>query len=162
MLLHLYHTELSLYEVGLLRRGELSDGPGFHRVDTFYACLHATKSWFDIFTNLGPDGYIGLSISTFTQLAHCIITLYRLSTVDDPAWNLILVREIADFSLILDQVINSMTGLKWVASPEFGESSQDDIITSTSQRLQRIKMWWDKKGDAGSRSGATPNHRYET
>lgn len=92
LLLHLYSTEVKAHEVAFLKTPPVVNSPGFQRLDCLYACLYATKSWFDLFLSLPPDSYIGFSISIFIQMAHCIIALFRLSTFDDPIWDRSLVQ----------------------------------------------------------------------
>lgn len=124
---------------------DLISGPDFQRLESLYTCLRATKSWFDLFLVFSPALYVGVSFLTFTQLAHCLIALYRLSTLDDPDWDLGLVRETLDLSLVLDQVVTKMAQVKLAAGLDYGSSEDSDVFSQNSRRIGSIKAWWDAK-----------------
>ena len=84
----------------------------------------------------------------FTQLAQCIITLFRLLTFDDPIWDRGLARETADLALILEQVIQKLTQVKAVARLDHGEPEGKDIFSGTARTLESIKAWWDSRSAA--------------
>ena len=81
----------------------------------------------------------------FTQMAHCIITLFRLVTFDDPVWDRGLVRDTANLSLILEQIIERYTEVKVEADLDHGDSEDKDIFSGSARFLRTIKTWWDAK-----------------
>lgn len=145
LLLHLYSTELKVHEVVFARPPIVFNSPGFQRLDSLYSCLQATKSWFDIFLGFPPASYVGFSIPIFTQMAHCIIALFRLTTFDDPIWDRGLVRETADLSLILERIIEKHNQVKVAADLNYGASEGKDVFSETARTIVSIKTWWDAK-----------------
>src|SRR5580700_7033839 len=115
LLMTIYDTELSVHEAALSRVPIVSTNPNFHRLESLYSCLQAAKSWFDIFLAFPPARYIGLSTLTFTQLAHCVVVICRLSTFDTPDWDRSLVRETVNLSAVLDQLGENLAQVKIVA-----------------------------------------------
>lgn len=66
------------------------------RIDSLWACLSATKSWFTLFFCLDVIPlfqYPQLAMPVFNQLAHCLIVLFRLSTFESPNWDRKRVRQ---------------------------------------------------------------------
>lgn len=145
LLLYLYHTELRIHEIAFCKVPVVFNSHGFPRLDSLYACLHATKSWFDLFITLPSASYVGFSIPILTQMAHCIVALFRLLTFDDPTWDRGLARDTANLSLILGQIIDRLIQVKVVARLDPGVSEDKDIFNVTSRNLVSIKAWWDAK-----------------
>lgn len=84
-------------------------------------------------------------MSIFTQLAHCIITLYRLSTFELPGWDQGLARETVDLSVMVGKVITQLRQVKEAARLDVGVLDNLDVYNVTAARLQIIKEWWDVK-----------------
>ena len=84
----------------------------------------------------------------FSQMAFCILALYRLSTFDDPAWDRGLVRDTADLSLILGQIIEKFAQVKAVVNLDPGTSEGKDMFSGNARTVKAIKTWWDTKVDA--------------
>ena len=122
-----------------------SNNPDFQRLESLYACLYAIKNWFDLFLTFTPASYVGVSMSEFTQLAHCIIALYRLSTFEWPEWDHEVVRNFANLSNILGQVLNNFAAVKVAAELDKDGWDNKDLFTVTSRALNHIKSWWDSK-----------------
>ena len=144
MQMHLHSTELIVNEVALAK-GEHFDGPDFQRLDCLYTCLHAAQNWFDIFLKIPVADYVGVSISEFTQLAHCMIALYRLSTFEWPGWDCGLARDIVNLSAILGKLAANFEQVKAAVGRNEGDSMPWDVFTVTAGRLGQIKTWWDTK-----------------
>ena len=79
------------------------------------------------------------------QMAHCIIALFRLSTFDDPVWDRGLVRETADLSQILGQIIERHRQVKIAADLDHDALEPKDIFNKTAGTVESIKTWWDAK-----------------
>ena len=84
-------------------------------------------------------------MTIFTQMAHCVLALFRLSTMDDPVWDRGLVRDTANLSLILEQIIEKHTQVKVMADLDPGVSEDNDIFSATARKLKATKTWWDAK-----------------
>lgn len=150
LLLHTHSTEVMIYEIALLKTPITSNAMDFQRLDFFYACLQAAKNWFDAFLAIPPAAYVGISMAVFTQMAHCIIALFRLSTLDYPGWDCGVVRNLANLSAILGQIINNMVQVKPAAGLDRGDPEDKDIFSAKFRKVDKIKTWWDSKVAAES------------
>ena len=93
---------------------------------------------------------------TFTQLARCIVSLFKLLTLEDPIWDRGLARETANLSHILGQSIEKFSQVKSVADLDRSGSEYEDIFSRTAGKLRGIKIWWDAKLVAELANGNVP------
>ena len=139
-----------MHEIAFLKVPAIINSPGFQRLDSLYACLNATKSWFDLFLGLPAASYVGFSIPIFTQMAHCIIALFRLLTLDDPVWDRGLARDTTNLSLILGKVVEKLSQVKLAANLDHGVSEDKDTFSWTARTIRATKTWWEAKLSAES------------
>ena len=85
--------------------------------------MNAIKSWLDAFFKLPPPACLGCPFLFGAQMSRCLVTLYRLSTYADPAWDCQAVCNTVDLLLVLDRIVEQLE----VISNEAGESSTDDL-----------------------------------
>ena len=71
-----------LTATGIDGTGHVSD---FERIECLWRSVSAIKSWLDIFLSLPPSEFRGFSFLFWAQMARCVVILYRLSTLEDPA-----------------------------------------------------------------------------
>ncbi|KAK2059580.1 hypothetical protein LY76DRAFT_511846 [Colletotrichum caudatum] len=141
----LHSTELTIQEVALASHtgvsapAQLSD---VARLDILYACLHGVKAWFDHFFTLQPAAYVYLSFLCFAQMSHCVVSLYRLSILEDPVWDRASVRSTVDLIATLDEVANRFVlvcdgaGLR----DDTGEGTMFDKAVKT---IRGLKSTWE-------------------
>ena len=145
VLAHLYSTELTVNEIALSQVPIITNDSNFEQLNRLYACVESIKSWFEVFFSIPPTDYIGFPFSIFSQLVHCLVTLYRLSTLRDPAWDKNGVREAADLLLILDQVINNMEQGATLAGLDNNDSTEGDVFSRTAKKFRSIRPEWEAK-----------------
>lgn len=134
-----------MHEIGLSKSAYFANELTFQRLDYLYASLDAIKNWFNVFLALKPAEYFGASMAVYTQLAHCTIALYRLSTFENPDWDLGFVRQTSNLSLILDQVVRKMTLVKGAMGLDVRTLEDKDIFSVNSRTMNGLKTWWDSK-----------------
>ena len=139
-----------MHEVALSKGDHFGPGPDLQRLDCLFTCLNATKHWFETFSTIPPSGYFGVSMGVFIQLAHCMITLYRLSTFEWPGWDRSEVRNIANLSEILDRLVANFAKVRVLLELDQGILEDKDIFVVTSRTLNHIRTWWDSKISAES------------
>ncbi|KAH8595671.1 hypothetical protein B0O99DRAFT_686658 [Bisporella sp. PMI_857] len=147
LLAHLYSTNLAINKTALSTLPIITKNSSFQQLECLYSCLDSIKSWFDVFFRIPPGDYIGFPFSIFSQLSHCLITLYKLSSLDDPSWPKAEVRKTADILSILDMAINNLAQVSSLAGLDrsnFGE----DIFTRTAMRFRSIRVGWEATLDA--------------
>ena len=74
----------------------------------------------------------------FSQLVHCLVTLYKLSTLDDPAWKKNGVQKTADLLLILDQLINNLEQVSALAGLDNNDNVEGDVFSRTANIFRSI------------------------
>ena len=141
LMLYGYNTELSIHEVALSKAFD----SGYQRLDSLWASLQATKNWFDLFLQIPPAEYVAIPFALYSQFAHCIVALSRLSTYEHPDWNFKLARNSCSMSSILDDIIDRFLRVKSEARLEPNNPVDTDIFSSNARRLGAIKQWWETK-----------------
>ena len=156
LLLGLYDTEVNVYEIGLSKMANLSHGLDFQKLESLNACLKAVKDWFDLYFTISPALYIGFSQQTYSQLAHCSIALYRLSTFEDRDWDRRLVQKTLDFSLVLGHIAEKFSEVKLAAKLDCDSSEDKDVYTGLSRKFASFKAWYDSREAVDSMNAEVP------
>jgi len=144
VLVHLYSTELTINEIALSKAPIISNSSDFQRLESLYACLNSIKSWLDVLFAIPASAIVGFPFSVCSQLIHCLIGLYRLSTLDDPAWNKDIVRNTANLTLILDQVTDKIRQAAGLAGLD-SDSPEGNMLTKAAKMLGSIRLGWEAK-----------------
>ncbi len=145
VLVHLYSTELTVNEIALSQVPIITNDSDFKQLKRLYGCVESIKSWFDIFFAIPPSEYIWFPFSIFSQFVHCLFTLYRLSTLDDPAWDRDGVGETANLLLILDRLINNLEQAANMAGLDNHDSTEGDVLSRTAKKFRSIRSEWEAK-----------------
>ncbi|KAJ5114045.1 hypothetical protein N7456_002579 [Penicillium angulare] len=136
----LYDTELSIYEVSLVK--PLADEEfSPQRLDHLYACLHVVKQFFDLFFTIPPAGYTSLALPYLTQISHCLVTLFRLSTLDYPGWDKSAVKGTVDLLAITEQILRRMSQVADAVGMRC-EEAYDDPFSKLGMMMQKLRSEW--------------------
>src|ERR1700753_1547419 len=122
--MELYDTELRIYEIGLSQPPDVFSDCYNRRLECLCACLNAAKSWAEVFLSIPPAQYLGFSTSTYINLIHCFIGIYRLSTFEHPEWDRSIVQENLDVGSFSEQVERNFSQVKEVAGIDL-DGSED-------------------------------------
>jgi hypothetical protein len=96
------------------------------RLEDLESLLTAVEQWFKIYHTVPLDDWIGIAYSIWTQYMHCIILLFRLSTLDEPGWDKSEVKKRANLLEILERLIHRLDN-----TPEyFGMVNTDEADTN--------------------------------
>lgn len=112
--------------------GHVSD---FERIECLWRSVTAIKSWLDIFLSLSPSSLRGFSFLFWAQMARCVVILYRLSTLEDPAWDRKAVRNIVDLPLVLDHIAEKLE----LTSRESGGPSDDNLFMQFHKLIRMFR-----------------------
>jgi hypothetical protein len=121
----------------------LASESGLETVECLYACLRAVKAWFDIFLKYEPSAYVGFSMSIWKQLTGKLLALYRLSALDDPAWDTGLVRRSANLSLILDQITSNLQQVALSCGWKNDRAGQENVFSRSIKVIGIVRTWLD-------------------
>jgi hypothetical protein len=133
---HFYSTSLAIHQTAL------TDMPiTVNSIDSLYACLDLVKSWFDVFISFPPEACVEFPFSIVSQLMNCLVTLYRLSILEDPVWDRAKTRNRVDVLSILDQIINNIT--QTIA--HIGLRSDEEVLSRSYKTLISMKAKWEAR-----------------
>ncbi|PWY79250.1 hypothetical protein BO70DRAFT_353574 [Aspergillus heteromorphus CBS 117.55] len=140
ILFHLHDVEMSLYEVALAKP-PADEEMSSQRLDHLYACLHVVKRFFDLFFTISPAEYTSLALPYITQLSHCLVTLFRLSTLDYPGWDKAAVKDTADILAIAEQIATRM-GQVADAVGMHRDGPYGDPFSKLGMMIQKLRSEW--------------------
>src|ERR1700759_923671 len=104
----MYHTELTIHEKFAFSKTTPSCSLGFQKLESLFACLSSIRAWFDIWFQFPVPIYTHFNFLVFAQLIRCVVTLKRLSTVEEPDWDSGLVDSTANLSSIIDRLVSNL------------------------------------------------------
>lgn len=140
VLLYLANAELTIHEVAI-QAPSLPHSPELDRLESLCTSLRAAKSWLDIWLSIPPEQYMGISFTMFFQFSRALVSLYKLSTLDDPAWDKNLVRNTANILEILDRILYHMKKCaEHIAVPN---ELDWNIFEKGVRMIQSIKQGWE-------------------
>ena len=143
ILAHLWSTELTINEIALVQLPIAADHSSFKRIEALYTCLKSIKSWFELFFNIPLTNYIKFPFSIFSQLVHCLYILFRLSTLDDPAWDKHGVKDTADLLPIMDQLVINLE--QAAAKFDTHDNPEEDLFSRAAKKYRTIRLEWETK-----------------
>ncbi|PYI09938.1 hypothetical protein BO78DRAFT_426933 [Aspergillus sclerotiicarbonarius CBS 121057] len=154
-ILHLHHnnTILTLNETSLLKPPTPTPHAlNFQQLESLHTCLEAVNSWMGIFLAIPPAEYASFPFPVFAQLARNLAALYKLSTLEDPAWDRGHVRRIMDIMTVMDRLIGNLGQAAALAKLESGEEGEDVFFYSIG-KYESVRMSWGLRFDGGGSTG---------
>lgn len=116
--------------------------PHVQRIESMYTCLRAIRAWYDGFFAIPLEDVPGNPFAVYVQLSQIQVALYRLTTLEDPAWDKELVRNTADLLVLLDQ-----TGDRLLDVDAHYHMRSDDpegtLFTKGAKIMRNIKHSWE-------------------
>ena len=117
--------------------------PDLERIERLYASLLATQSWLDVWLDLKAVEYMQVSSVVFFQWARAILNLYRLTTLEDPAWSKSFVQETAN---ILDFLNSAIAAVKEYPEYLHSEEGRDiNLLEKGLKMMEALKSNWEPK-----------------
>lgn len=140
LLLHLYSAELeAALSPTFLHTNQLT----CQQRSSLDRALGSINSWFDIFFTITPAAYIEFPFSVFSQLIRCLITIYRLTTLDGPSWEKNGVLKTVDPLLIIHRVINNLEQVAILAGLDNSDSPERDAFSRAAQMFDALRLGWE-------------------
>lgn len=141
--MELYVTETSIHDIGLSVVPGIFIGQYNRRLECLCACLNAAKTWVDTFLSIPPAQYVAFSSSVYSNMARCFITIYRLTTFENPEWDRRIVRESLNISLFLDKAEQNFARVAEAAGLDVGGLEDPDFFTLMASKLRILKTTCD-------------------
>ncbi|KAF2425517.1 hypothetical protein EJ08DRAFT_700324 [Tothia fuscella] len=165
--LHLLHAKITIHETRLNSSCLSSNDPivQMQRAEDLWTCFTATKTWLETFFDVGKfplQRYPHISTAIFGNLAHCLITMFRLHTFESPGipWDLKQVRQEMDIREVVKEWID-----RWKSVPHAAglivDSQEESPWSYTRKRLITIAKWWELRmaADAEREGLSNPESR---
>ncbi|ETS73708.1 hypothetical protein PFICI_14654 [Pestalotiopsis fici W106-1] len=102
---YLYSTELKIRESILTRLAshQATEPSGFRRLQDLDSLLTCAERWLAVWFEMPLVDWLGVTVDTFAQFTHCLIILFKLTTLSEPGWDIEEVRRRADVLEALDR-----------------------------------------------------------
>jgi hypothetical protein len=75
----------------------------FQRIQDLESTLVTVERWLAIFDEMTFTDWLGINVESFSQFTHCLVILFKLSTFEEPGWDLGDIKRRADVFVILDR-----------------------------------------------------------
>ncbi|PWY79146.1 hypothetical protein BO70DRAFT_407555 [Aspergillus heteromorphus CBS 117.55] len=148
ILTQLHYVDLSIHETAFTansdpvlqvspRPGGPSTAPGWERLGCLWHSVEAIRAWFEVFYRISPAEYLGFTIMMWSQLNRSIVTLYRLSTRVDPAWDRGAVSKTIDVLEVIDRVGDRLEQV----SRTVDNPVADDIWLQIGRLGRAVRAW---------------------
>lgn len=108
-------------------------------MDALITCLNAAKTSVDLMFKFNPETYASFPFFLWKQFRHAILTLIRLASLDDPAWDANIVRRTVDLSSLLDHTANNLRILEGATG--FNAGGQESVFTKSLAWVNAMKSW---------------------
>jgi hypothetical protein len=142
VLMCLYNAEIIINEISM-GAPAIANLPDLHRLDSLYTSLQASKGWLDVWLELEGEEYLQLSCVIFFQFTRAIVTLYKLTVLDDPVWSKTMVRDTANILEYLNR--NEAVIRKCPDYITFDESKEMNLLEKGLGIIQGMRMNWEPK-----------------
>ena len=140
--MYLAYAEIVIHEVAI-KTPSMPNSPEPQRLESLCTCLQASKAWLDHFLAISPDHHIGISFTVFFQFSRALVSLFKLSTLEDPAWDRNMVRNTANVLEILDRVLyNLKKSSRIMPDPD---NPEYNVYEKGVKMVQSIKQVWEPK-----------------
>jgi hypothetical protein len=103
--------------------------------------VQAARAWFDIFFGLEPATYTMFGFSIWAQLSHLVVSIYRLTLLNEPWWDKDMVTRTIDLSQVLDEMLNRVGSR---SQPAGSEEDADNRVAMfyLVKSIRAIKAAW--------------------
>ncbi|KAJ5208791.1 hypothetical protein N7449_003170 [Penicillium cf. viridicatum] len=142
ILLFLYNAEIIIHELSI-GTPAIPHSPDPHRLDSLYTSLRATKGWLDVWIEFEAEEYLQLSCIIFFQFTRGIVSLYRLTVLEDPAWSKSMVRDTANILEYLNR--NEAIIRRCPDYTTFDHSREMNLLEKGLRMIQGMRMNWEPK-----------------
>lgn len=141
------YTEICINELILMRLQHvpLSSDPDTTSMEALITCLTAAKSAVDIMSNFELAEYGNFPFFLWKQFRHAIITLARLGCMEDPAWDVKLVRRSVNLPSLLEQITENLHILETLTGWE--TNGPESVFSKPLAWVNAMRTWLESAYD---------------
>ncbi|TVY94178.1 Transcriptional regulator, partial [Lachnellula willkommii] len=149
---HVPHHELSQYRKFPLRtrppavpycRWFRKNEP--HRLDMLHSCLTSAKALLDLFLTQPLSVYYTLTSIELSHLGQSMATIFKLSMIDEPGWDLTYVRKTVNPRDYFDRMINNFDQVGTVIDQSQPEPCRISFLTGCANAMRKIRGVYEAK-----------------
>lgn len=107
-----------------------------------HASVQSIQAFFTSFAQWPVSDYIGSPFAAVTHVVRGLVTLWRLSTLDENGWDTDAVRAVADPLNIIDGLIATFERVPAVVGLDSSGTSDVDIYTQTARIFRVVRAEW--------------------
>ncbi|KAL3464601.1 hypothetical protein BJX64DRAFT_275790 [Aspergillus heterothallicus] len=145
VLSHLYYAEMVIHETAVLKSPSPDQGIDLSHLDHLYACLSALRQRFEIFLSLPVVAYLSLPVTTLMHTAHSMVALFRLSILEYPGWDTVVVRQTADLLSLTRQIADKFFQVPATVGLRNEHGEEPDSYTTCGKILMGLHTGWATK-----------------
>ncbi|KFA62819.1 hypothetical protein S40285_03813 [Stachybotrys chlorohalonatus IBT 40285] len=135
---HLLSTEILIHLPSTLK----ADVPNTQKIESMYASLAAMRSWYDIFFSIPATEMMALPFSFYVDLFKVNVSLYRLTTSEEPGWDRKILQGTADLLVVLDQSIEKFQQAIPICNIQ-ADDEEEPLFARASRILRSVRNNWE-------------------
>lgn len=109
------------------------------RIQDLDSILQAAEKWLDAAIRLSLYEWSAINVDSFNQFTHCLVVLFKLSTLDEPGWDVAEVRRRADVFEILDQFSGTVDRVREVLGITDTDGPRKSLFVKAKQLFAVIR-----------------------
>ncbi|KAL2175080.1 uncharacterized protein P884DRAFT_207299 [Thermothelomyces heterothallicus CBS 202.75] len=144
ILCHIFYAELAIHDVAMNKPKAGLSGitSEMQRYEAIEGCISAIQGWFDRHFSIPSYVYIGMTFTYWWSMAHCLLTLSKISTLNEPGWNREAVRNRIDLLAVLDQLGIRFDEVSAQLQLETGPTVEEDPFSKFAKLVRTMKTNW--------------------
>lgn len=113
------------------------------RLECLERMLACADAWLRIFFSMPEAALLELPLAIFWQLQHTVVALFRLTMLDDPAWDRDNVRRTVDVFEMLERLAANLERV-----PGLTDRADNDAIIKSTRAIRERKGKWEAEAAA--------------
>ncbi|KAI8630201.1 hypothetical protein F5Y19DRAFT_484081 [Xylariaceae sp. FL1651] len=109
------------------------------RLQDLDSTLSTIESWLAVFFEVPLFFWIGISVDVFAQFTHRLVVLFKLTTLEEPSWDLEEVRRRAGVFEVLDRAAEAVDRVPVTLGIVDAEGPRRGLLFKTSYLFRAIK-----------------------
>lgn len=101
--------------------------------------LASLERWMTVFQSMPLADWVGVGCDLFAQFTHSMVVLFRLSTLEEPDWDVAQVTKRLDVFLVLDQAGETINAVAEAAGIVDANGSRRGLFFKTPLLIRGIK-----------------------
>lgn len=137
-----YHSVEAFLHEPCLQQNPISAGfskGGTHRLDMLHSCLISVTSLLDLFLTQPLTAYYALPAIELSSIGQALVTVFKLSMVDEPGWDLAYVRKTAKTPEYFDRMISNFEQVGAIIDQSQPEPCRNSFPTGCAMAMGKIR-----------------------